>query len=140
MLSMFKSNIYNIVLSLVILVVLVFVLFPIEKKISSILHIEIKKHSMVSVLVGLCLIILFKINALGMLLSLLLMSFSLFMFFFGVTSSRKHVYVLALIFLGLTSVMLVIKMETVAEFFSRAFYLLLLLGAFKDVLYEKLFK
>ena len=66
--------------------------------------------------------------------------FSLFVFLFGFLSNRKYIYLLALISLALTPIMLILKMEDVAEFFAQTCYLLLVLGVLKDIFYEKIFE
>jgi len=73
-------------------------------------------------------------------LTLPMVIFSLFVFLLGFLSDRRYIYLLALISLALTPVMLILKMEDVAEFFAQTCYLLLVLGVLKDIFYEKIFK
>jgi len=66
--------------------------------------------------------------------------FSLFVFLTGFLSDRKYIYLLALISLALTPIMLILKMDGIAEFFAQTCYLLLVLGVLKDIFYEKIFE
>lgn len=84
--------------------------------------------------------ILFFSSKLEFLLSFPAIIFSLFVFLLGFLSDRKYIYLLALISLGLTPLMLILKMDDVAEFFAQSCYLLLVLGVLKDIFYEKIFE
>jgi hypothetical protein len=131
---------FNILLSLIFLPLLVLFLFPLEKIISKTLKTPLKKIHIFSTLILLALGILFYTSGLNFILSLPMIIFSFFVFLLGFLSNRKYIYLLALISLGLTPVMLILKMEPIAEFFAQTCYLLLVLGVIKDIFYEKIFK
>lgn len=140
MLQILAENKFNIGLTLILFILLLLFLFPIEKTISRILKTEVSKIHIFSILVLLSISILFYVSKLEFILSFPMITFSLFVFIFGFLSNRKYIYLLALISLALTPVMLILKMEDIAEFFAQTCYLLLVLGVLKDIFYEKIFK
>jgi hypothetical protein len=115
-------------------------LFPLEKPISKILKTNVKKTHIFSVLTIIALGILFEVSKLEFILTLPMVVFSLFVFLTGFLSDRKYIYLLALISLALTPIMLILKMDGIAEFFAQTCYLLLVLGVLKDIFYEKIFE
>jgi hypothetical protein len=130
----------NIVLSLTFFLLLLLFLFPLEKFVGKILKKNIKKMQVFLVLELLGLVVIFASAKLVAVLSFPMVAFSLFVFLFGFLSDRKYIYLLALISLALTPVMLILKMDQVAEFFAQTCYLLLVLGVLKDIFYEKVFE
>jgi len=140
MLNLLKDNIYSIVLNLLFLLFLFSILFPLEKTISKLLKIHILKTHILSVLLLVVLLVIAKISALGFIVSFVLITFSFLVFLFGFLSNRKYIYMLALVSLSLTPIMLILKVDKLAEFFAQTCYLLLVLGVLKDVFYEKIFK
>jgi hypothetical protein len=114
--------------------------FPVEKPVSKLLKLSILKiHILLSILLAV-LLVTAKVATLGFLISLVLIMFSFFVFLFGLLSDRKYIYTLALVSLALTPLMLILKIERLAEFLAQTCYLLLVLGVLKDTLYEKIFK
>ena len=140
MFQILAENKFNIALTLILFLILLLFLFPVEKPISKILKTSVNKTHIFSVLVFLSLSILFYVSKLEFILSFPMITFSLFVFLFGFLSNRKYIYLLALISLALTPIMLILKMEDVAEFFAQTCYLLLVLGVLKDIFYEKIFE
>jgi len=80
--------------------------------------------------------IFFKIGLLTIfyLFSVLLVLFCLLLSFY---SDRTFNYLFALIFLILTPIFLIFKLEKVAEYLSSAAFLFLFLGFVRDTFYEK---
>lgn len=140
MFQILVENKFNIALTLILFLILLLFLFPVEKPISKILKTSVNKTHIFSVLVFLSLSILFYVSKLDFMLTLPMVIFSLFVFLLGFLSDRRYIYLLALISLALTPVMLILKMDDVAEFFAQTCYLLLVLGVLKDIFYEKIFK
>jgi len=140
MLQILAQNKFNIVLTLIFFFLLLLFLFPLEKLLSKLLQTPVKKTHIFSISIILVLGILFYVSKLDFILSLPMILFSFFVFLLGFLSNRKYIYLLALISLGLTPVMLILKMEDIAEFFAQTCYLLLVLGVLKDIFYEKIFK
>jgi len=60
-------------------------------------------------------------------------------FLFAFNTDRKYIYILALIFLGITPFLLFLKMDKFAEYSAVLSYLALVIGVFKDIFYEKIF-
>lgn len=139
-LSLLKDNIYNIVLNLLLLLLLFSILFPVDKSLSKICRRPILKVNLFLFFIPLILLLIAKVDPLGFLISLFLITFSLFIFMFGFISDKKHIYTLALVSLVLTSIMLITKMGGLAEFFAQVCFLSLVLGVLKDIFYEKIFK
>ena len=121
-------------------VMLLLFLFPLEATLSKLLKTNVNKWHVFLGLVVLIFGILFYSSKLEFILSFPAIIFSLFVFLLGFLSDRKYIYLLALISLGLTPLMLILKMDDVAEFFAQSCYLLLVLGVLKDIFYEKIFK
>ena len=140
MLQILAENKFNIGFTLILFVLLLLFLFPLEKTISKLLKTGVNKTHIFSVLVFLSLSILFYVSKLEFILSFPMITFSLFVFLFGFLSNRKYIYLLALLSLAVTPIMLVLKMEDIAEFFAQNCYLLLVLGVLKDIFYEKIFE
>ena len=140
MLQILAENKFNIGFTLILLLLLLLFLFPLEKTTSRILKTSVNKIHILSVLVFISLSILFYVSKLEFILSFPMILFSLFVFIFGFLSNRKYIYLLALISLALTPIMLILKMEGIAEFFAQTCYLLLVLGVLKDIFYEKIFE
>ncbi len=138
MFSLFAEYKFNILLILIFFLTLLLSLFPLEKTLKKILKTEVKKSHVFFALMILGLIIIFASAKLSAVLSFPMLIFSLFVFLFGFLSDRKYIYLLALISLALTPIMLILKMDQIAEFFAR--YLLLVLGVLKDIFYEKIFE
>ncbi len=140
MIEFILNNKLNILFSLVLVLLLISFLFPLDRFLSKLLKTNINKTHIFSILVFLSLSILFYVSKLEFILSFPMILFSLFVFLFGFLSNRKYIYLLALISLALTPIMLILKMEDVAEFFAQTCYLLLVLGVLKDIFYEKIFE
>jgi len=130
----------NIILGLTFFLLLLLFLFPLEKFIGKILKKNVKKTYVFLALEVLGLLIIFASAKLSAVLSFPMLIFSLFVFLFGFLSDRKYIYLLALISLALTPIMLILKMDQIAEFFAQTCYLLLVLGVLKDIFYEKIFE
>ncbi len=131
---------FNIVLSIVFSLLLLLFLFPLEKPISKLLKTQISKTHVFLALLSIILLILITTNSFGFVISLPIIIFSFLVFLLGILSNRKYIYLLALISLALTPVMLILKLENIAEFFAQTCYLLLVLGVLKDIFYEKIFE
>jgi len=140
MMEIISSYKVNIILDLAFFILLLSFLFPLEEKISKLLKTEVKKSHIFLILITLVLIVLANVSTLGFALSLPMILFSFLVFLFGMLSNRKYIYLLALISLALTPVMLIVKLENIAEFFAQTCYLLLVLGVLKDIFYEKIFE
>lgn len=140
MIQVLAENKFNIGLTVVLFLLLLLFLFPMEKTVSKILKTNVNKARLFSILIFLSLSILFYVSKLEFILSFPMIVFSLFVFIFGFLSNRKYIYLLALISLALTPLMLILKMEDIAEFFAQTCYLLLVLGVLKDIFYEKIFE
>jgi len=140
MLQMLLENKFNIALALIFTLILILILFPLDRYISWILKTKISKIHIFLTLILLALTVIFYVSKLEFILSLPMIAFSLFVFLFGFLSNRKYIYLLALISLGLTPLMLILKLDQIAEFFAQTCYLLLVLGVLKDIFYEKIFE
>ncbi|HOM77995.1 MAG TPA: hypothetical protein PLT50_02190 [bacterium] len=79
-----------------------------------------------------------RLGFIGIVLSLLAF-FNAWALLFALNVDRKYVYILALIFLGMTPLFLLLKMDKIAEYMAVLCYLALVLGVSKDILYEKIF-
>lgn len=134
------NNKFNILFSLVLILLLISFLFPLDRFLSKLLKTHVKSTYIFSALIIVGLGILFNVSKIDFILTLPMVVFSLFVFLLGFLSDRRYIYLLALISLGLTPVMLILKMDGVAEFFAQTCYLLLVLGVLKDIFYEKIFK
>lgn len=134
------NNKFNILFSLVLILLLISFLFPLDRFLSKLLKTHVKSTYIFSALIIVGLGILFNVSRIDFILTLPMVVFSLFVFLLGFLSDRRYIYLLALISLGLTPVMLILKMDGVAEFFAQTCYLLLVLGVLKDIFYEKIFK
>mgnify|MGYP007083355410 CR=1 FL=1 len=66
--------------------------------------------------------------------------FNTWAFLFAFNSNRKYIYILAFILLGLIPLLLILKLDKIAEYFAILFYLALVMGLTKDAFYEKFFK
>jgi len=137
---MLLENKFNIALALIFTLILILILFPLDRYISWILKTKISKIHIFLTLILLALTVIFYVSKLEFILSLPMIAFSLFVFLFGFLSNRKYIYLLALISLGLTPLMLILKLDQIAEFFAQTCYLLLVLGVLKDIFYEKIFE
>lgn len=140
MFNLLKDSIYSIALSLLYIMFLLSLFFPVEKTVSKLAKVHILKIHILLCILLTVLVVLAKIDTLGFLISLVLITFSFFVFLFGLLSDRKYIYTTALVTLALTPFMLMLKIEKLAEFFAQTCYLLLVLGVIKDTLYEKIFK
>jgi len=140
MIQVLAENKFNIGLTVVLFLLLLLFLFPIEKTLSRILKNGVTKIHIFSILIFLSLSILFYVSKLEFILSLPMIVFSSFVFLLGFLSDRKYIYLLSLISLALTPIMLILKIEDIAEFFAQTCYLLLVLGVLKDIFYEKIFE
>ncbi len=140
MLQIIIENKLNIVLILIMFFLLLLFLFPLEKLLSKILKTNINKTHIFSLLVFLALSVLFYTSKLEFIMTLPMTLFSIFIFLSGFLSDRKYIYLLALISLALTPIMLIFKMDDIAEFLAQTCYLLLVLGVLKDIFYEKIFE
>ena len=138
--SLFVEYKLNILLILIFFLSLLLFLFPLEKTLGKILKTKVKKSYIFFTLMILGLLIIFALAKLSAVFSFPMLIFSLFVFLFGFLSDRKYIYLLALISLGLTPIMLILKMDQIAEFFAQTCYLLLVLGVLKDIFYEKIFE
>jgi len=140
MLQIIIENKLNIVLILIMFIILLLFLFPLEKLLSKILKTNIDKTHIFSLLIFLTLSFLFYTSKLEFIMTLPMTLFSIFIFLSGFLSDRKYIYLLALISLALTPIMLIFKMDDIAEFLAQTCYLLLVLGVLKDIFYEKIFE
>jgi len=140
MLQIIIENKLNIVLTLIMFFLLLLFLFPLEKLLSKILKTNINKTHIFSLLVFLALSVLFYTSKIEFIMTLPMTLFSIFIFLSGFLSDRKYIYLLALISLALTPIMLIFKMDDIAEFLAQTCYLLLVLGVLKDIFYEKIFE
>jgi len=140
MIDFILTNKFNILFSLVLILLLISFLFPLDSFLSKLLKTNVKKTYIFSVLEIIALVILFSVSRLEFILTLPMVVFSIFVFLLGFISDRRYIYLLALISLALTPIMLILKMEDVAEFFAQTCYLLLVLGVLKDIFYEKIFE
>jgi len=131
---------YNIILGGAFFLLLLLFLFPVEKLLSKIFKTEVKKTTIFLVLILFSLAVLAKYYTFGFVLSFPMILFSIFVFLFGFLSNRKYIYLLALISLVMAPIMLILKLDSIADFFAQNFYLLLVLGVIKDIFYEKIFE
>ena len=120
---------------------LLVVLFPSfwERILSNVLKIKIKKEHIFLTLLLIILTTLFAVSKLDLIITLPMIIFSSFVFLLGFLSNREYIYSLALISLALTPVMLIFKLDSIADFFAQVCYLLLVLGVLKDIFYGKIF-
>jgi len=140
MIEFILSNKFNILFSLVLVLLLISFLFASDRFLSKLLKTNVKKTHIFSALILIALGILFEVSKLEFILTLPMVVFSFFVFLTGFLSDRKYIYLLALISLALTPIMLILKMDGIAEFFAQTCYLLLVLGVLKDIFYEKIFE
>jgi hypothetical protein len=140
MLSLLKDNVYSITLDLLFLLFLLSLFFPVEKYVPKFLKIDMIKSVVLLVILLIVSLVIIKATALGFFISLLLITFSFFVFLFGMLSDRKYIYTLALIALVLTPIMLATKLDNLAESLSQMCYFLLVLGVLKDIFNDKIFE
>lgn len=132
---------FNILLMFLLFLFLLVVLFPSfwERILSNVLKIKIKKEHIFLTLLLIILTTLFAVSKLDLIITLPMIIFSSFVFLLGFLSNREYIYSLALISLALTPVMLIFKLDSIADFFAQVCYLLLVLGVLKDIFYGKIF-
>ena len=65
---------------------------------------------------------------------------NLWAFLYAVNVDRKYIYFLAIFFLSLAPLFLLMELENAAEYFAVLSYLALVIGVFRDIFYEKVFK
>jgi len=82
----------------------------------------------------------FGVDGIYFLPVLFLSVFTFWIFLFGLLSSRRNIYILALLFLILVPVTLGLNLDKLAENIAILSYLCLLLGVIKDIFYEKIYK
>lgn len=66
--------------------------------------------------------------------------FNLWALLFAFNSHRSYLYILSIFFLVLASFLVLLGLESVAEFSAVLCYLALVCGVIKDIFYEKFFK
>lgn len=72
-------------------------------------------------------------------LNYLFLLFSIWAFLYGFIVDRKYIYGLSLFFLVGAAIFSTARMNQISEYFGVLCYLLLVMGVFKDLLYEKIF-
>jgi hypothetical protein len=118
---------------------LILYLFPLDELLLRITSFRIKK----SYIVGISLLLMFfsfYILKLAPIANVVNLLFIFWCFMLGFSVDRKYIYALALIFFALIPVSIVFKISSLAEYASTLCYFILLLGVFKDLFYEKIFK
>lgn len=80
-----------------------------------------------------------EVGVMKFVINYLLILFSIWAFLYGFIVNRKYIYGLSLFFLVGAAVFSTIRMNQIAEYFGVLCYLLLVMGVFKDVFYEKIF-
>lgn len=98
------------------------------------------KLALLIVILGLFPLIGIKIGIIKYAIDLSLLAFCVFVFFIGFLIDRKYIYISAIIFLIFAAIINTIGTSKLAEYFAVLCYLLLVLGVFKDLFYEKFFK
>lgn len=130
----------NLIISLAFLAIPFFLFLPVEKWISKLLEIKIPKTAFLfAIPTLLAFFASLQLGLVGIILFFLAI-FNTWAFLFAFNSNRKYTYILALIFLGLTPFLLILKLDKIAEYFAVLCYLALVVGVTKDIFYEKLFK
>ena len=126
-----------IICTLFIAVFLVFFL-PTEKLVKKTLNINIDGlTASLGVLLAIGILLVYSAGWAGV-LYLTLSAFCLWAFVFGFLVDRRYPYTLAIIFLALCPVLLIAKLDNVAEFSAVLCYLCLVLGVLKDIFYDKI--
>lgn len=133
-------SLINIVIAIIFVVFLVSLLFPVEKLLQRFSRLNVSKNHIFTALLLVILLLTLKSNSLNYLLDILVIAVSLLIFLFGFLSNRKYIYMMALVSLVLTIIMLLLGVGKLADFFSQACYVLLVLGVLKDLFYEKIFE
>jgi|GEM_PF-4832396 hypothetical protein len=111
---------------------------PVEKLVKSVVHIEVAR-SAVSLGIVLCVIgLLVHQTALAGMVYLLAFALCLGAFGLGLLVDRKYPYMLALVFVTLCPVLLILKLNRLAELSAVLCYLCLILGITKDIFHTKL--
>ncbi|MBP8960978.1 hypothetical protein KBG31_01995 [Patescibacteria group bacterium] len=117
----------------------VLAIFPFHKIATKMFEVKISQFLLVlafPALLAFFAILRFRFVGIALFLLALFNSWAL-LFAFNV--DRKYVYILALIFLSMTPLFLLLKMDKIAEYMAVLCYLALVLGVSKDILYEKIF-
>lgn len=133
-------SITNLLLVASFLFVAGFVLFPLEIWLQSLLQFRINRWVLLGVVPFALLFAVAGSLGVAYVLLLLLSLFNFWAFLFAVNVDRSFVYILALVLLGLTPLLLLLNMDDVAEYSAVLSYLALVVGAFKDIFYAKIFK
>lgn len=90
--------------------------------------------------ISILLLIMIKIGIMESVLNIILIIFCLAVFSAGFLVNRKYIYISSIIFLVFAAVLNTLGAEKIAEYMAVLCYLLLVLGVFKDIFYEKIFK
>ena len=84
-------------------------------------------------------IMAFEVGIMKFAINYLLILFCIWAFLYGFIVNRKYIYGLSLFFLVGAAVFSTARMNQISEYFGVLCYLLLVMGVFKDLLYEKIF-
>jgi len=84
-------------------------------------------------------LILLKIGGTSFLIESILALFIFWMVLFGFNINRKHIYLLAILFLIAVPFLLSIHLDKVAEYIAVLAYFCIVLGVLKDIFYEKIY-
>ena len=137
MFTFIKSS--NLILALSFALIPILGMFPFHKIVAKLLEVKIPRSLLVLVFPALlAFFTILRLGFIGIVLSLLAF-FNAWALLFAFNVDRKYVYILALIFLGMTPLFLLLKMDKIAEYMAVLCYLALVLGVSKDILYEKIF-
>jgi len=114
-------------------------IFPFHKIATKIFEVKISQSLLVLAFPALlAFFTILRFGFVGIALFLLAL-FNSWALLFAFNVDRKYVYILALIFLSMTPLFLLLKMDKIAEYMAVLCYLALVLGVSKDILYEKIF-
>jgi len=82
---------------------------------------------------------LVKMNGIQFIIESALTLFIFWMVLFGFNINRKHIYLLAILFLIAVPFLLIIDLDNIAEYIAVLAYFCIVLGVLKDIFYEKIY-
>ena len=131
-------TLYGTTIGILLTAVFVVMFLPVENLAKRLIEVDLPRTHVAAlmVLVGVS-VLIYKTNVAG-LIYLVLTFVTLWAFSFGFLSDRKFIYLLALVFLGLSPVFLILNLSSTAELSATLSYLCLVLGVLKDIFYEKI--
>lgn len=130
----------NCVLLLLLFLFVFALFFPVENFISKVIRSKVSK---ISVLGGISLVLVsafFRKLGIGFLFDLVLLFLCFFGFLFGFLSNKRHIYLAIAFILLFVPLFFVLGFTTLTDLVAMGVYLVIGVGVFKALFYEKMYK